>query len=198
MARLIRRKLIRKLQSFFRILGRELLVPARTVPILRTERIRERRTLRRDFPVRARQPENHNIGRRTGHAPGGRDGVEAQADGGDWRTVDFVHVLRHHACYGHREFLIAPGYKDDEIKRYLLERSRPRGDMTLHPARSEVLELRATCRCKLAAGVTSCLIAQRPAQIAANSLDHFSARNYEDGFSGTGAVARKSTRKRAE
>jgi hypothetical protein len=52
MVRLIRRATIRKLQSFIRILGRELLVPARTVPILRTERIRKRRTLRRDFPVR--------------------------------------------------------------------------------------------------------------------------------------------------
>jgi hypothetical protein len=109
-----------------------------------------------------------------------------------------VHVLRHYACYGDRDFFIALGYKGDDIERYFLDRARLRGDMTLRPARSEVLELLATCRSRLAAAVTSCLIAQRPAQIAAKSLDHFSAANYEDGLSGTGAVARKSTRKRAE
>jgi hypothetical protein len=76
--------------------------------------------------------------------------------------------------------------------------ARLRGDITLRPARSEVLELLVTCRSRPAAAVTSRLVAQRPTQLAAKPLDHFSARNYEDGLSGTGAVARKSTRKRAE
>jgi hypothetical protein len=109
-----------------------------------------------------------------------------------------VHIFKHYACYGHPEFFIALGYKGDEIKRYFLDRARLRGDMTLRPARSEVLELLATCGAKLAAAVTSCLSAQRSAQVATKPLDHLSARNYEDGLSGTGAVARKSTRKRAE
>jgi NDP-sugar pyrophosphorylase family protein len=55
-----------------------------------------------------------------------------------------VHILKHYACYGHWEFFIALGYKGDEIKRYFLDRARLRGDMTLRPARSEVLELLAT------------------------------------------------------
>jgi len=45
---------------------------------------------------------------------------------------------------------------------YFLDRARLHGDMTLRRARSEVLELLATRRSKLAAAVTSCLIAQRP------------------------------------
>jgi glucose-1-phosphate cytidylyltransferase len=48
------------------------------------------------------------------------------------------HILKHYACYGHREFLIALGYKGDEIKRYFLDRARLRGDMTLRPAHGEL------------------------------------------------------------
>ena len=65
------------------------------------------------------------------------------------------HILKHDACYGHREFFIALGYKGDEIKGYFLAGARLRGDMTLRPARSEVLELSATCHSKLATAVTS-------------------------------------------
>jgi glucose-1-phosphate cytidylyltransferase len=48
------------------------------------------------------------------------------------------HILKHYACYGHREFFIALGYKGDEIKRYFLDRARLRGDMTLRPGRGEL------------------------------------------------------------
>jgi hypothetical protein len=41
-------------------------------------------------------------------------------------------------------------------------------------------------------------LAQRLTQVAAKSLANLWACNYEDGLSGTGAVARKSMRKRAE
>jgi glucose-1-phosphate cytidylyltransferase len=48
------------------------------------------------------------------------------------------HILKHYACYGHREFFIALAYKGDEIKRYFLDRARLRGDMTLRPVRGEL------------------------------------------------------------
>ena len=48
------------------------------------------------------------------------------------------HILKHYACFGHREFFIALGYKGDEIKRYFLDRARLSGDMTLRPACGEL------------------------------------------------------------
>ena len=45
------------------------------------------------------------------------------------------HILKHYAHFGHNEFLVALGYKGDEVKRYFLERSTLSGDMTIGLAR---------------------------------------------------------------
>jgi hypothetical protein len=77
------------------------------------------------------------------------------------------HILKHYACYGHREFFVArlQGRRDQTL---FLDRARLRGETTL-----------------------------RPTQAASWAPNRSSTRNYEDGLSGTGAVARKSSRKRA-
>ena len=36
------------------------------------------------------------------------------------------HILKHFAHYGHREFFVALGYRGEDIKRYFLDRRRPR------------------------------------------------------------------------
>ena len=41
------------------------------------------------------------------------------------------HILKHFAHHGHTEFLIALGYRGDDIKRYFLERTSLSGDMTI-------------------------------------------------------------------
>jgi len=48
------------------------------------------------------------------------------------------HILKHYGYYGHQEFLIALGYKGDEIKRYFLDRTSLNGDMTMRLARGEL------------------------------------------------------------
>lgn len=44
------------------------------------------------------------------------------------------HILKHFAHFGHSEFLLALGYKGDEIKRYFLERTSLSGNMTIRMA----------------------------------------------------------------
>jgi glucose-1-phosphate cytidylyltransferase len=41
------------------------------------------------------------------------------------------HILKHFAHHGNSEFLIALGYRGDDIKRYFLERTSLNGDMTI-------------------------------------------------------------------
>ncbi len=41
------------------------------------------------------------------------------------------HILKHYAHHGHKEFMIALGYRGDDIKRYFLERTTLNGDMTI-------------------------------------------------------------------
>lgn len=48
------------------------------------------------------------------------------------------HILKHYAHYGHQEFVIALGYKGEEIKKYFLDRARLNGDMTVRLARGEM------------------------------------------------------------
>src|SRR5208282_1922687 len=48
------------------------------------------------------------------------------------------HILKHYAYYDHREFLIALGYRGDDIKRYFLERSTLNGDVSICLARNQL------------------------------------------------------------
>lgn len=41
------------------------------------------------------------------------------------------HILKHFAHYGHHEFVIALGYRGDDIKKYFLERANLSGDLTV-------------------------------------------------------------------
>lgn len=41
------------------------------------------------------------------------------------------HIMRHYSGYGHREFIIALGYRGDVIKRYFLDYFRMNGDLTV-------------------------------------------------------------------
>jgi len=41
------------------------------------------------------------------------------------------HILKHFGHYGYREFVVALGYRGEDIKRYFLDRRRLSGDMTL-------------------------------------------------------------------
>jgi len=48
------------------------------------------------------------------------------------------HILKHYAYYDHREFLIALGYRGDDIKRYFLERTTLNGDISIRLARNQL------------------------------------------------------------
>lgn len=48
------------------------------------------------------------------------------------------HILKHFAHYGYREFVIALGYKGEEIKRYFLDRANMDGNMTVRLSRGKV------------------------------------------------------------
>lgn len=48
------------------------------------------------------------------------------------------HIIKHYACYGFKEFLIALGYKGEVIKRYFLDYYRLNGSMTIDFSRGEV------------------------------------------------------------
>jgi glucose-1-phosphate cytidylyltransferase len=48
------------------------------------------------------------------------------------------HILRYYASWGHREFVIALGYKGEEIKRYLLDYVPLRADLTVRLSTGEV------------------------------------------------------------
>jgi glucose-1-phosphate cytidylyltransferase len=48
------------------------------------------------------------------------------------------HILKHFARYGHREFVIALGYRGDDIKKYFLERTNLSGDMTLRLRKNQL------------------------------------------------------------
>jgi glucose-1-phosphate cytidylyltransferase len=108
---------------------------------LRTERVCERRKLRRDwgFPVRA--PANLKIAILAG-GMGSRPAEETELKPKPMVEIGgrpiLWHILKHYASYGHREFFIALGYKGDEIKRYFLDRARLSGDMALRAARGEL------------------------------------------------------------
>jgi len=41
------------------------------------------------------------------------------------------HIMRHYAHFGFREFVIALGYRGDDIKRFFLEYSALRSDITI-------------------------------------------------------------------
>lgn len=48
------------------------------------------------------------------------------------------HILKHFAHFGHKEFLIALGYKGEFIKSYFVDQVRLNGDMTIHLSQGEV------------------------------------------------------------
>jgi len=48
------------------------------------------------------------------------------------------HIMKHYACYGHREFFIALGYRGDVIKRFFVDYSVLNGDMTIDLASGEI------------------------------------------------------------
>ena len=41
------------------------------------------------------------------------------------------HIMKHYACYGFKEFIIALGYKGEIIKRFFLEQSSLQGSFTI-------------------------------------------------------------------
>jgi glucose-1-phosphate cytidylyltransferase len=41
------------------------------------------------------------------------------------------HIMKHYARYGHKEFIVALGYKGDVIKRYFLEQTTLLGDLSI-------------------------------------------------------------------
>jgi glucose-1-phosphate cytidylyltransferase len=48
------------------------------------------------------------------------------------------HIVKHYACHGFKEFLIALGYKGEVIKRYFLDYYRLNGSMTIDFSKGEV------------------------------------------------------------
>lgn len=48
------------------------------------------------------------------------------------------HIMRSYAAFGHREFLVALGYRSEVIKRYFLDYARLQGSMTVDLARGAV------------------------------------------------------------
>lgn len=48
------------------------------------------------------------------------------------------HIMKHYACYGHREFFIALGYRGDVIKRFFVDYSVLNGDVTVDLASGEI------------------------------------------------------------
>jgi glucose-1-phosphate cytidylyltransferase len=49
------------------------------------------------------------------------------------------HILKHFSHHGLNEFVIALGYKGDEIKRYFLDRINLNGNMTIRPAQHKLV-----------------------------------------------------------
>lgn len=49
-----------------------------------------------------------------------------------------LHILKHYAHHGFREFAVALGYRGEVIKRYFLDRQQLEGDFTLRPASGDV------------------------------------------------------------
>jgi glucose-1-phosphate cytidylyltransferase len=49
------------------------------------------------------------------------------------------HILMHYAHYGHREFVIALGYKGEYIKRYMLDFCTLQGNLTIKTGRGDIL-----------------------------------------------------------
>jgi glucose-1-phosphate cytidylyltransferase len=49
------------------------------------------------------------------------------------------HILKHYAKYGHKDFVIALGYKGEYIKKYMVDYSTLSADITVDLARSQVV-----------------------------------------------------------
>ncbi len=48
------------------------------------------------------------------------------------------HILMHYSYYGHKEFLIALGYKGEYVKRYFVDQVQLNGDMTIRMGHGEI------------------------------------------------------------
>src|SRR4026207_466033 len=48
------------------------------------------------------------------------------------------HIMRHYAHYGFAEFVVAVGYKGDQIKRYLMDYHTSQSDLRINVASGEV------------------------------------------------------------
>lgn len=55
-----------------------------------------------------------------------------------------VHIMRHYAAYGHREFAIALGYRGADIKRYMIDLAAVHGDLSVKLRTGEVVSHAAT------------------------------------------------------
>lgn len=55
-----------------------------------------------------------------------------------------VHIMRHYAAYGHRDFAIALGYRGSDIKRYMIDLAAVHGDLSVKLRTGEVLSHAAT------------------------------------------------------
>lgn len=50
------------------------------------------------------------------------------------------HIMHHFAGYGFKEFLVALGYKGDEVKRYFVDYHRLRGNLSIHLAQGDLAQ----------------------------------------------------------